>query len=233
MELNTEFLNEIEAYAKSIKYGLNSFNRIEEIAEKFNLRVLNTSGTTRAILKRKGSPYVLKLGYPSHNYAEYVLSRVVSNTKLSELFAHCHAISKEGYVLVQDFVYKHIPHSRGIAMWFDDTWISIRNRVEKMISEVVGGDPGEFDIHEENIHISRGGDLKIVDYSNVLVNYFHNSNDIEKVEKKLKKKIKDLPSDPLFFYKDGSIILLYDGDRIPVDLNNLKASPELRNDELF
>ena len=93
---STNLLNRIDSYVQTL-FSDNKervWNAAEDIADKFNLKLLSTVGTTRIVLKKKGSRTVIKVGYPSHNRAEYAAYKALECSVLGDLLAPCVGVSK-------------------------------------------------------------------------------------------------------------------------------------------
>tara|TARA_Y100000114_G_scaffold51894_2_gene47416 strand:+ start:13430 stop:14053 length:624 start_codon:yes stop_codon:yes gene_type:complete len=149
-------------------------NYANNVASKFKLDIVSTAGTTRIILKKKGSRTVIKVGYPIHNKAEYAVYKALECSVLGDLLAPCLGISKEGYALEMAFVPKPLPQARGQYYWFNPEFTKLRDRLESHFSfiEKYSNFSWGADFHEENMRVMRNGDIKIIDYSNLLVDVF-------------------------------------------------------------
>ncbi len=147
---------------------------IDKVCSKFKLSVVSTEGTTRIILKAKGSKTVLKIGIQSHNKAEYALYKAVENSLLGKIFAPCLQISPRGLVLEMDYISRPIPGARGEYYWFNPEFTKIRNHLESQFDFVKSYNTYSWgaDFHEENMRMDRKGNIKIVDYSNLLADMF-------------------------------------------------------------
>ena len=122
--------------------GQELWEHSKEIARKFKLQIVETVGTTRIVLKKKGSRTVIKVGYPPHNRAEYAAYKALECSVLGDLLAPCLGVSKEGYALEMQFIKRNNKYA----------WVA--------------------DFHEENMRVMRNGDVKIIDYSNLLADMF-------------------------------------------------------------
>jgi len=172
----TQLLEQIETYFKDLldRYSLHNFAYVDEVADKFNLKILNVTGTTRAIFKKKGSRTVIKVGYPWHNKAEYAAYKALEPSVLGDLLAPCLDISKEGYCLEMTYIAKPIPYSRGQYYWYCDNFERLRGALESHFKFIEGYNNYNWaaDFHEENLRIDRQGNIKIVDYSSLLSDVF-------------------------------------------------------------
>lgn len=200
----------------------------EEIARKFKLQLVETAGTTRIVLKKKGSRTVIKVGYPPHNRAEYAAYKALECSVLGDLLAPCLGLSKEAYALEMQFIPRAFPQARGEYYWFNPEFARMRDRLEghfsfiKKYNEYAWG----ADFHEENMRVMRNGDVKIIDYSNLLADKFSRSSkttvegaikgilklDFPKVDVQLKMK------DRIISYRDNDVS--YD---VPVDPQRSEA----------
>ena len=173
---STSLLNRIDSYVQNLILDevQELWEYSEEIANKFKLELVETRGTTRIILKKKGSRTVIKVGYPHHNKAEYAAYKALECSVLGDLLAPCLGISKEGYALEMEFVPRAIPRATGDYYWFNSEFSKLRDRLETHFSflEEYNTYSWGADFHEENMRVERNGDIKIVDYSNLLVDVF-------------------------------------------------------------
>ena len=146
----------------------------EEIARKFKLQIVETVGTTRIVLKKKGSRTVIKVGYPPHNRAEYAAYKALECSVLGDLLAPCLGVSKEGYALEMQFIPRAFPQARGEYYWFNPEFARMRDRLESHFSFIKRYNKYAWgaDFHEENMRVMRNGDVKIIDYSNLLADMF-------------------------------------------------------------
>ena len=227
---STSLLNRIDSYVQTLL--ADNEERVWEaagcIAKKFKLELLETRGTTRIILKEKGSRTVIKVGYPSHNKAEYSAYKALEYSVLGDLLAPCLAISDEGYALEMAFIPKSIPRSKGHYYWFNSEFARLRDRLESHFSFIRKYNEYSWgaDFHEENMRVMRNGNIKIVDYSNLLVDMF-----TRKSKMTVKKALKSLLNleyprinvelrmkDRVISYRDNDVS--YD---VPVDPQRSKA----------
>jgi len=146
----------------------------KEIARKFKLQIVETVGTTRIVLKKKGSRTVIKVGYPPHNRAEYAAYKALECSVLGDLLAPCLGVSKEGYALEMQFIPRAFPQARGEYYWFNPEFARMRDRLESHFSFIKRYNKYAWgaDFHEENMRVMRNGDVKIIDYSNLLADMF-------------------------------------------------------------
>ena len=149
-----------------------------QIARKFKLELVDTIGTTRIVLKKKGSRTVIKVGYPAHNRAEYAAYKALECSVLGDLLAPCLGLSKEGYALEMQFIPRAFPQARGEYYWFNPEFARMRDRLESHFSFIKKYNKYAWgaDFHEENMRVMRNGDVKIIDYSNLLADMFSRSS---------------------------------------------------------
>ena len=147
---------------------------IDKICSKFKLGIVSIEGTTRIILKGKGSKTVIKIGIQSHNKAEYALYKALENSLLGNIFAPCLQISPKGYVLEMAYISRPVPTPRGDYCWVNPEFIAIRNHLEEQFDFVKTYNTYSWgaDFHEDNMRMDRKGNIKIVDYSNLLADMF-------------------------------------------------------------
>ena len=227
---STNLLNRIDSYVQTL-FSDNKervWNAAEDIADKFNLKLLSTVGTTRIVLKKKGSRTVIKVGYPSHNRAEYAAYKALECSVLGDLLAPCVGVSKEGYALEMQFIPRPFPQARGEYYWFNPEFAKMRDRLESHFSFIKGYNKYAWgaDFHEENMRVMRNGDVKIIDYSNLLADMFSRSSKTT-VEGAIKGILKlDFPKvdiqltmkDRIISYRDNDVF--YD---VPVDPQRSEA----------
>ena len=149
-----------------------------QIAHKFKLELVDTIGTTRIVLKKKGSRTVIKVGYPAHNRAEYAAYKALECSVLGDLLAPCLGLSREGYALEMQFIPRAFPQARGEYYWFNPEFARMRDRLESHFSFIKRYNKYAWgaDFHEENMRVMRNGDVKIIDYSNLLADMFSRSS---------------------------------------------------------
>ena len=227
---STNLLNRIDSYVQSLL--LNELQELwghsEEIARKFKLQLVEIVGTTRIVLKKKGSRTVIKVGYPTHNRAEYAAYKALECSVLGDLLAPCLGLSRGGYALEMQFIPRAFPQARGQYYWFNPDFARMRDKLESHFSFI--GRYNKYvwgaDFHEENMRVMRNGDVKIIDYSNLLADVFSRSSkttvegaiksilklDFPKVDVQLKMK------DRIISYRDNDVS--YD---VPVDPQISKA----------
>jgi len=180
--VSTHYLNRIESYVQTLltegEEGV--WPLAQNIARKFKLKLVSTSGTTRVIFKKKGSSKVIKVGFPSHNRAEYATYKALECSTLGKLLAPCLSISDDGMVMEMSFVPREIPRATGDYYWFNSEFARMRDRLESHFSFI--GKYNKYswgaDFHEENMRVERNGDVKLVDYSNLLVDMFTRRSDM-------------------------------------------------------
>ena len=217
-------LNRIDSYVHTLfsdnKEGV--WTAATDIAKKFKLELVETTGTTRIVLKKKGSRTVIKVGYPAHNRAEYAAYKALECSVLGDLLAPCLGLSKEGYALEMKFIPRAFPQARGEYYWFNPEFAKMRDRLESHFSFIKKYNKHAWgaDFHEENMRVMRNGDIKIIDYSNLLADKFSRSSKIT-VEEAIKGILKlDFPKiniqltmkDRIISYRDNDVS--YD---VPVD----------------
>ena len=174
--VSINFLNRIDEYVQTL------FNESKEriwtsakhIAEKFKLQIVETAGTTRVVLKKKGSRTVIKVGYSSHNRGEYAVYKALENSSLGALLTPCVGISDDGHVMEMHYVPKPFPQAKGEYYWFNPEFVKMRDRLESHFSFIKKYNKYAWgaDFHEENMRVMRNGDVKIIDYSNLLADFF-------------------------------------------------------------
>ncbi len=227
---STNFLNRIDSYVQTLLVDDRErvWTEASSIAKKFKLQLTDTSGTTRIVLKKKGSRTVIKVGYPAHNRAEYAAYKALECSVLGDLLAPCLGISKDGYALEMQFIPRAFPQARGEYYWFNPEFAKMRDRLESHFSFIKGYNKYAWgaDFHEENMRVMRNGDVKIIDYSNLLADMFSRSSrttvegsikgilnlDFPKVDIRLTMK------DRIISYRDNDVS--YD---VPVDPQRSEA----------
>jgi len=229
--VSTSYLNRIEDYLQGLiddgeKLCLPTY--ADKIAKKFKLDIVSIRGTTRIIFKKKGSRTVIKTGYAAHNKAEYAAYKSLEHSVLGDLLAPCLGISKGGLALEMVFIPKPIPSARGEYYWFNPEFAKMRDRLESHFSFIKQYNKYAWgaDFHEENMRVERNGDIKIIDYSNLLVDMFtrRTTTTIPKAIRGICKLeyprvgIKLKLKDRIIWYQDG-----YDYYKIAIDPKTLKA----------
>ena len=227
---STSLLNKIDSYVQDLLADSNEkvWSAATQIARKFKLELVDTVGTTRIVLKKKGSRTVIKVGYPAHNRAEYAAYKALECSVLGDLLAPCLGISKDGYALEMQFIPRAFPQARGEYYWFNPEFAKMRDRLESHFSFIKGYNKYAWgaDFHEENMRVMRNGDVKIIDYSNLLADMFSRSSrttvegsikgilnlDFPKVDIRLTMK------DRIISYRDNDVS--YD---VPVDPQRSEA----------
>jgi hypothetical protein len=174
---STNYLNKIEEYLEELLGDgevLHLPDYAEKIAKKFKLVVYSTEGTSRVVFKKKGSRTVIKTGHYTHNRAEYAAYKALEHSLLGDLLAPCLGISEGGFVLEMAFIPKPIPNARGEYYWFSPEFAKIRDNLESHFSFIKQYNKYAWgaDFHEENMRVDRHGDIKIIDYSNLLSDMF-------------------------------------------------------------
>jgi len=227
---STSLLNRIDSYVQDLLADSNEkvWSAATQIARKFKLELVDTIGTTRIVLKKKGSRTVIKVGYPAHNRAEYAAYKALECSVLGDLLAPCVGLSKEGYALEMQFIPRAFPQARGEYYWFNPEFARMRDRLESHFSFIKGYNKYAWgaDFHEENMRVMRNGDVKIIDYSNLLADMFSRSSKTT-VEGAIKGILKlDFPKvdvrltmkDRMISYRDNDVS--YD---VPVDPQRSEA----------
>ena len=173
---STNLLNRIDSYVQNLILNevQELWEHFEDLAYKFKLEIVETAGTTRIVLKKKGSRTVIKVGYPTHNRAEYAAYKALECSVLGDLLAPCLGLSKEGYALEMQFIPRSFPQARGEYYWFNPQFAKMRDRLESHFSFIKKYNKHAWgaDFHEENMRVMRNGNVKIIDYSNLLVDMF-------------------------------------------------------------
>jgi len=177
---STSLLNRIDSHVQGLLADGNEkvWSAATQIARKFKLELVDTIGTTRIVLKKKGSRTVIKVGYPAHNRAEYAAYKALECSVLGDLLAPCLGLSKEGYALEMQFIPRAFPQARGEYYWFNPEFARMRDRLESHFSFIKKYNKYAWgaDFHEENMRVMRNGDVKIIDYSNLLADMFSRSS---------------------------------------------------------
>ena len=222
--VSTSLLNRIDSYVQDLLVDSDEkiWSAATQIARKFKLELVDTIGTTRIVLKKKGSRTVIKVGYPVHNRAEYAAYKALECSVLGDLLAPCLGLSREGYALEMQFIPRAFPQAKGEYYWFNLEFAKMRDRLESHFSFIKRYNKYAWgaDFHEENMRVMRNGDVKIIDYSNLLADMFSRSSKTT-VEEATKGILKlDFPKvDIRLTMKDG-IISYRDNDvsyDVPVD----------------
>ena len=174
---STNFLNRIDTYVQELLDNgakLSEPQYAEELAKKFKLDIVSVYGTTRIILKKKGSRTVIKVGYPCHNRAEYAAYKALEYSTLGDLLAPCLGVSDGGLALEMAFIPKAIPRARGQYYWFNPGFVKMRDKLESHFAFIKEYNKYAWgaDFHEENMRVMRNGNIKIIDYSNLLADMF-------------------------------------------------------------
>ena len=223
-------LNRIDSYVQTFFSGNKEkvWCAATQIARKFKLELVETRGTTRIIFKKKGSRTVIKVGYPSHNKAEYAAYKALECSVLGDLLAPCLGISKEGYALEMQFIPRPFPQAKGEYYWFNPEFAKMRDRLESRFSFIKKYNKYAWgaDFHEENMRVMRNGDVKIIDYSNLLADMFSRSPKTT-IEGAIKGILKlDFPKVDIQLKMKDRIISYLDNDvsyNVPVDPQRSKA----------
>ena len=168
---STSLLNRIDSHVQNLIQDevQELWEYSEDISNKFKLELLETAGTTRIVLKKKGSRSVIKVGHPTHNKAEYAAYKALECSVLGDLLAPCMGISKQGFALEMAFIPRAIPQAKGDYYWFHPKFSKLRERLESHFSFIKQFNRYSWgaDFHEENMRVEYNGKVKIVDYSNL------------------------------------------------------------------
>ena len=227
---STSLLNRIDSYIQELIQDevQELWEHSKEIANKFKLQIVDTVGSTRIALKKKGSRTVIKVGYPSHNRAEYAAYKALECSVLGDLLAPCLAISKEGYALEMQFVPRSLPQARGEYYWFNPEFSKMRDRLEGHFSFIKKYNKHAWgaDFHEENMRVMRNGDVRIVDYSNLLADIFSRNSNIT-VQQAIKGILKlEFPKVDVNLKVIDRVISYWDNEvsyKVPVDPQRSQA----------
>lgn len=172
--------------------------------------MVSTRGSTRAIFKFPSSRKVIKVGFPAHNRAEYTAYNLLCLNPIGRILAKCSNISKNGFVLEQEFVYKEFPRAKDLTPWSSKCWIQFRESIEKLFSPL-NKNYLEFDFHEENMRIDRAGDIKLIDYSAILCEKFNKGYTIDSVMSKMRHKASKMTSNIDLYYENGTVFMNLNG----------------------
>ena len=213
---STSLLNRIDSYVQSLIQDevQELWEHSDKIAKKFKLKLVSVDGTTRIILKEKCSRTVIKVGYPSHNKAEYSVYKALEHSPLGDLFAPCLNISGEGFALEMSYIPKAIPQAKGEHYWFNPSFAKLRDKLESHFSFIKKFNNHSWgaDFHEENMRVERNGNIKIIDYSNLLVDMF-SRNSKTTISKTIKSLLKlDYPKVNISLTLKNRIISYQDND---------------------
>jgi len=227
---STNLLNRIDTYVQSLIENevQELWEHSDKIAKRFKLQILDISGTTRIVFKKKGSRTVVKVGYPPHNRAEYAAYKALECSVLGGLLAPCEAISKEGFALEMQFIPRALPQARGEYYWFNPDFVKVRDRLENHFSFIKKYNKYTWgaDFHEENMRVMRNGDVKIIDYSNLLADMF-SRNSCTTLSKAVKGVLNlKFPKVNITLKMKDRIISYLDDDvfyEVPVDSRRCKA----------
>lgn len=175
--MTSDIIQDIEDYVLTLLkdgYKLHTPDYADKVAEKFGLKIISIDGTTRTIFKEKNSRTVIKVGYPSHNRAEYATYKALECSVVGELLAPCLMVSPKGYALRMAYIPKPIPNAKGEYYWFNPEFNAIRVHLESQYSFIKNYNKYSWgaDFHEENMRMDHQGNIKIIDYSNLLADMF-------------------------------------------------------------
>jgi len=228
---STSLLNRVENYLEELLgegEQLHIPDYADKIAKKFKLDIVSTAGTSRVVFKKKGSRTVLKTGHYTHNRAEYAAYKALECSLLGDLLAPCLGISKGGFVLEMSFIPRPIPQAKGEYYWFNPEFAKLRNKLEGNFSFIKQYNRYSWgaDFHEENMRVERNGDIKIIDYSNLLVDMF-NRRTTTTIPKAIRSICKlNFPSNPIKLTLKNRIITYednYNEYRVAIDPQHRKA----------
>lgn len=174
---STRLLNRIDDYVQELLDNgakLSMPDYADDVAKKFKLDIVSVAGTTRIILKKKGSRTVIKVGYPCHNRAEYAAYKALEYSTLGDILAPCLGVSDGGLALEMAFIPQAIPQAMGEYYWFNPEFAKMRDKLESHFSFIKSYNKYSWgaDFHEENMRVMRNGQVKIIDYSNLLADMF-------------------------------------------------------------
>lgn len=174
--VSTTFLNKIDKHVQSLLTDKSErlWTASTAIANKFKMQLVDTGGTTRIVMKKKGARTVVKVGYPAHNRAEYAAYKALEYSTLGDILAPCLGISDDGYALEMQFIPQAIPQAMGEYYWFNPEFAKMRDKLESHFSFIKQYNKYSWgaDFHEENMRVMRNGQVKIIDYSNLLADMF-------------------------------------------------------------
>ena len=73
------------------------------------------------------------------------------------------------------FIPRPIPLAKGEYYWFNSEFAKLRNKLEDNFSFIKQYNKYSWgaDFHEENMRVERNGNIKIIDYSHLLVDVFN------------------------------------------------------------
>ena len=211
------YLNRIDSYVQGLLDNgakLSEPQYAEELAKKFKLNIVSVDGTTRIILKKKGSRTVIKVGYPCHNRAEYATYKALECSTLGDLLAPCLGISNGGLALEMAFIPQAIPRAKGEYYWFNPEFAKMRDKLESHFAFIKKYNKYAWgaDFHEENMRVMRNGNIKIIDYSNLLADMFSRRSTTT-VEKAIKGVLKlDFPKVEIKLTLKNRVIYYEDND---------------------
>lgn len=158
-------LEEIAAWAESKKIEVANGGFGNDLTNLFGLGYVGC-GISRWVYKKKNSRKVYKItNLVAHNISEYALFHGLEGTQLQSLFAGCHAISKNGMVLEQEYCAKRLPQFG--THEFRDITVAIESCLE-FISRISRESKLCFDFHADNIRLNYKHEAKIIDYSPLL-----------------------------------------------------------------
>lgn len=228
--VSTLLLRRIDTYVQDLFSDSKErlWNSANRIACKFKLEIVDISGTTRIVLKKKGSRTVIKIGYPSHNFAEYAAYKALECSVLGDLLAPCLGVSKHGYALEMQFISRSLPQARGDYYWFNPGFVQVRDKLERHFSFIKKYNKYAWgaDFHEENMRVMRNGDIKIIDYSNLLADMFSRNSHIT-VKNAVQSILKlEFPRVHVSLKMNNRIISYKDNDvfyDVPVDYRRSEA----------
>lgn len=176
---NPNLLDEIDAFFIENKCKCDLHWTFQDsLMGKFNLKLVSDQGSTRCVFKQPYSREVIKVGFPVHNKGEVASSLYLRDTPFSSLFAHTTGISRNGYVMGQEFIPRKLPEQT--CFMSDMNWIRLRNALESNFSYFkLSHKDSMCDFHDENMRVCRDGNVKIIDYSHLCNEMFMRDNKLK------------------------------------------------------
>ena len=192
-------MTEIEEYASFVKSsdtskGFGTPEHNHQFSKKFGVKYFSC-GISRTVFKKRYSREVIKVCSSQSNLAEYALYRAFDGCQMQSLLAKCIAISKDGTVLIQEYLPKSIP-DYALGGSVDDTrdWAELQDYLEAQFSFIKNFTKDKYticDMHCDNIRANSKHDLKIIDYAAPLDTIVRQKNfDLEACIQKLSRYTK-------------------------------------------
>ena len=160
-------------YNHHLKDIIDGYSKAKGIEQEFNIQAIG-AGISRRVFKRKYSNRVYKIGNPSCNKSEWAFWNAAKPYNISKLLAKCYKISKNGYVLQQEYVPNKLEIQSFDHFTLGDRLNELFRFLELELKNKVAFCP---DFHEDNINITSKSDLKIVDYGSMLEGFFNKNKD--------------------------------------------------------